>query len=57
MKVGSMTVPLQGMPLRDALAYLKNIGVEAVEVGAGGFPGKHHCDPKAVSYTHLFPMT
>lgn len=46
MKVGSMTVPLQGMPLRDALAYLKNIGVEAVEVGAGGFPGKHHCDPK-----------
>ncbi len=46
MKVGSMTVPLQGMPLADALKYLKEIGVEAVEIGTGGFPGNHHCNPK-----------
>lgn len=46
MKVGSMTVPLQGMPLEEALEYLKKIGVEAVEMGSGGFPGKYHCDPK-----------
>lgn len=46
MKVGSMTVPLQGMPLEKALGYLKSIGVEAVEVGTGGFPGNHHCNPK-----------
>lgn len=46
MKVGSMTVPLQQMPLGDALKYLKGIGVEAVEVGTGGFPGDAHCKPK-----------
>ena len=46
MKVGSMTVPLQHMPLAEALKYLKNIGVEAVEVGSGGFPGDTHCKPK-----------
>lgn len=46
MKVGSMTVPLQGMALLDALKYLKAIGVEAVEIGTGGFPGNHHCKPK-----------
>lgn len=46
MKVGSMTVPLQKLPLDEALRYLKNIGVEAVEVGSGGFPGNHHCNPK-----------
>ena len=45
MKVGSMTVPLQQMPLKDALLYLKNLGVEAVEVGSGGFPGDAHCKP------------
>lgn len=46
MKVGSMTVPLQHMLLADALKYLKNIGIEAVEVGSGGFPGDAHCKPK-----------
>lgn len=45
MKVGSMTVPLQEMPLLDALNYLKAIGVEAVEIGTGGYPGNHHCKP------------
>ena len=46
MKVGSMTVPLQHMPLAEALEYLKAMGVEAVEVGSGGFPGNAHCKPK-----------
>ena len=45
MKVGSMTVPLQHMPLAEALEYLKAMGVEAVEVGSGGFPGNAHCKP------------
>lgn len=46
MKIGSMTVPLQQLPLAEALEYLKSIGVEAVEVGTGGFPGDAHCKPK-----------
>ena len=46
MKVGSMTVPLQHMSLPDALRYLKDIGVEAVEIGTGGFTSDAHCKPK-----------
>ena len=46
MKVGSMNVPLSGMPFEDAMKYLASIGVEAVEIGCGGFPGNAHCDPE-----------
>ena len=46
MKVGSMTVPLQQMPLADALQYLKELGLEAVEVGTGCFTSDAHCKPK-----------
>ena len=45
MKVGVLTVPLSGMPLGEALTYLKGLGVETVEIGCGGNPGKAHCDP------------
>lgn len=46
MKLGVFTVLLQDRPLDDALAYLKGLGVEMVEIGCGGFPGKAHCDPE-----------
>ncbi|WP_254271277.1 sugar phosphate isomerase/epimerase family protein [Haloarcula marina] len=42
MEIGVLTVPLGGQPLEDALAYLDGIGVEAVELGCGGFPGDDH---------------
>ena len=32
-------------PLDEALAILKAKGVEAVEIGCGGYPGKDHADP------------
>lgn len=32
-------------PLEEALAKFKELGIEAAEIGAGGFPGKDHCDP------------
>ena len=32
-------------PLDEALAILKSHGVEAVEIGCGGYPGKDHADP------------
>lgn len=44
MKTGVITVPLYDMDLKSALAYLKSKGVEAVEIGVGGFPGNKHCD-------------
>ena len=31
--------------LDQTLARLKSLGVEAVEIGAGGYPGKAHCNP------------
>lgn len=48
MKLGAFAVLLGGRPLSDALAYLKKSGVQAVEIGAGGYPGKAHCDPAAL---------
>lgn len=46
MKLGVMTVALGQMPLDDACKYLSERGVQMVEIGCGGFPGKAHCEPK-----------
>lgn len=45
MKLGVLTVLLGGQPLDKALSYLKDSGIDTVEIGCGGFPGKAHCDP------------
>ncbi len=45
MKLGVFAVLLGNKPLDEALAYFKDAGVQAVEIGCGGFPGKAHCDP------------
>ena len=34
--------------LDEALATLSSLGVKSVELGAGGYPGKDHCDPEAL---------
>ena len=46
MKLGVLTVPLAGMPLRDALKFLRSLGVEAVELGSGGVTNDAHCKAK-----------
>lgn len=48
MKLSVFAVCLADRPLKDALAYLKEKGVQAVEIGCGGFPGKAHCDPEVL---------
>jgi sugar phosphate isomerase/epimerase len=45
MKLGVFTVLLSDKSLEDSLAYLKKSGVQAVELGTGGFPGKAHVNP------------
>ena len=45
MKRGVFNPILYGMSFEDALKYLSDNGVQAVEIGCGGFPGKTHCDP------------
>jgi len=46
MKLGVFTVLLGDKSLEMALQYLSGLGVQAVEIGCGGFPGKAHCDPE-----------
>ena len=31
--------------LDEALKIISSLGVHSVEIGAGGYPGKDHCDP------------
>ena len=45
MKLGVLNVVLAGMSFEDAMKYLADSGVQAVEIGCGGYPGKAHCDP------------
>ena len=44
MKLGVLTVPLGGMSLDEACAFLAGNGVQMVEIGCGGFPGNAHCN-------------
>ncbi len=45
MKLGVFTVVLDDKPLDEALAYLQSLGVQMIELGAGGYPGTKHCNP------------
>lgn len=48
MTLGVLTNLLGNMSLREALAYLRSIGVESLELGCGGYPGKAHCNPQVL---------
>lgn len=45
MKLGVLTNVVGDQPLAEALKYFKGLGVQMVEIGCGGYPGKDHCDP------------
>ncbi|MFF2890015.1 sugar phosphate isomerase/epimerase family protein [Paenibacillus sp. NPDC057967] len=45
MKLGVFSVLFSGRTLDDALDYIASKGLEAVEIGTGGYPGNAHCDP------------
>lgn len=45
MKLGTFTVVLGSMPLDKACGFLADQGVQMVEIGCGGYPGKAHCNP------------
>jgi sugar phosphate isomerase/epimerase len=46
MKLGAFTVLLGDRSLDSACEFLAERGIQAIEVGCGGYPGKAHCDPK-----------
>ena len=47
MEIGVHTPPLYDRSLSEALAYLDDIGVDAVEPGVGGWPCDDHLDRRA----------
>lgn len=48
MKVGVFTALLQSLPLEQALDYVKEAGLDTVEIGTGGYVGNAHCNPAAL---------
>lgn len=45
MKLSVLAVLYGALSLDEALSKLTALGVNTVELGAGGYPGKAHCDP------------
>lgn len=46
MKLGLLVSLYANRPLEEVLTLAKNKGIEAVEIGAGGWGGKEHCNPE-----------
>jgi len=45
MKLGVFSVLFAQQPLEEALDYIASKGLDAIEIGTGGYPGNAHCDP------------
>ena len=43
MRIGVFTVLFQNLPFEEALDKIVAAGIQAVEIGSGGYPGSHHC--------------
>jgi sugar phosphate isomerase/epimerase len=42
-RIGVITVVFQDLPFEEMLDHVVDIGLSAVEIGTGGYPGSHHC--------------
>jgi len=45
MKLGVFAVLFADLPLEQMLDRVASLGIEAVELGTGNYPGNAHCDP------------
>jgi sugar phosphate isomerase/epimerase len=48
MKLGVLTNLFADISLEEALTKFEALGIEAAEIGCGGYPGKAHCNPKTL---------
>ncbi len=46
MKLGVMAVLFNNDKFEDMLDYFNKLGIEAIEIGCGGYPGSAHCKPE-----------
>ncbi|MCK9478551.1 MAG: sugar phosphate isomerase/epimerase [Firmicutes bacterium] len=46
MKLGVMNPVLYSMSLEKSVEYLSSLGVQTIEIGVGGYPGKTHVDAR-----------
>ncbi len=51
MKIGVFTALFHDRSFEDMLKYLKSLGVQAVELASGGYPGKYHINPEELLKT------
>ena len=51
MKIGVLTAFCHDRDFENMLDYLKGIGVQAVELASGGYPGKYHINPEELLKT------
>ena len=45
MKIGVFAVLFGKKPFEETLDYIVDLGLQAVEIGTGGYPGNAHCNP------------
>ena len=45
MKIGVFAVLFGDKPFEETLDYVVELGLEAVEIGTGAYPGNAHCKP------------
>ena len=45
MKLSVLSNLFGSLSLEEVLTKFEAMGIDAVEIGCGGFPGKDHCDP------------
>ena len=45
MRIGVFAVLFGDKPFEETLDYLKELGLGAVEIGTGAYPGNAHCKP------------
>ena len=48
MKLSVLTNLFANLSLDEALAKFEALGIESVEIGCGGYPGKAHCNPEVL---------
>jgi len=45
MKIGSLSAAWSAQPLEEVLDFFAGAGLQAIEIGAGAYPGTAHCNP------------